>query len=120
MFQTPKSRDHEAIGLAGERGREKRVPLGISRQLLRERNQFAAGKRLTTANLWGHSTMIAWTGPIFNLNGKHYDYVAAVSTRGHRGHGPDEAGYYVRTTLVAGVESISWQQQNRHPSLQRA
>jgi len=45
--------DHESIGLAGERRGQNRVALGISRQLLGERNEVAAVQRSAAVfHLW--------------------------------------------------------------------
>src|SRR4051812_1095832 len=46
-FEQPQARDHQTIGLAGERGREDRVTLGVARELLRQRDQVLALSRRT-------------------------------------------------------------------------
>ena len=46
-FEQPKTRDHQPIGLAGQRRGQNSVTLGIARELLRERDEFLPLDRFT-------------------------------------------------------------------------
>ena len=64
-------RDHQAIGLARERGREDRVAFGVAREFLRERNQvLPLERRSRRFELHLESMMIAQSDVIGNL---YYD-----------------------------------------------
>jgi len=40
MIEKAQTREHQPVGLTGERSRQQRVALGVARETLRERDQF--------------------------------------------------------------------------------